>query len=61
MLQAFPCATQPHVMASMSASGPAGAWDIASTMIPPFMSKLNEHRSSGGGLRWVVAFTKITT
>ena len=48
-------------MISLSASGPAGAWGIASTRIPPFISKLNEHRSSGGGLRWFVAFTKITT
>ena len=31
MLQAFPCATQQHVMATMSALGPAGAWEIANT------------------------------
>ena len=60
VLQAFRCATQPHVMASMGASGPAGAWEIASTRIPTFISKPNEHRSSGGGFHWVAAFMRIT-
>ena len=48
VLQAFPCATQPHVMATMSALGPADAWEIASTRSPPFIAKPDEHRSSGG-------------
>ena len=60
VLQVFPRATQPHVVALMSASGPAGAWEIASTRIPPFIFKPNEHRFSGDGLRWVAAFTRIT-
>ena len=29
--------------------GPAGAWEIASTRTPPFISKPDKHRSSGGG------------
>ena len=33
MLQAFPCATQPHVMTSVGVSGPAVAWEIASARI----------------------------
>ena len=49
MLQAFPCATQPHVMATMSALGAAGAWEIASTRSPTFIAKPDEHRSNGGG------------
>ena len=28
---------------------PAGAWEIASTRTPPFISKPDKHRSSGGG------------
>ena len=36
-------------MATMSALGPAGAWEIASTRSPPFIAKPDEHRSSGGG------------
>ena len=36
-------------MATMSALGPAGAWEIASTRSPPFIAKRDEHRSSGGG------------
>ena len=36
-------------MATMSALGPAGAWEIASTKSPPFIAKPDEHRSSGGG------------
>ena len=46
---AFPCATQPHVMATMSALGAAGAWEIASTRSPTFIAKPDEHRSNGGG------------
>ena len=42
VLQAFPCATQPHVMTSVGVSGPAVAWEIASARIPPFISKLNK-------------------
>ena len=61
MLQAVPSATQAHVIASMSASGPAGAWEITSARIPPFISRPNEHKSSGGGFRWVAAFTRFTT
>ena len=64
MIEAILCAgiaTQPHAMASMSASGPAGAWEIVGTRIPPFISKPNEHRSSGGGIRWVAALVRITT
>ena len=33
----------------MSTLGPAGAWEIASTRTPPFISKPDKHRSSGGG------------
>ena len=33
MLQAFPCATQPHVMTSVGVSGPAVASEIASARI----------------------------
>ena len=36
-------------MATMGTLGPAGAWEIASTRIPPFISKPDKHRSSGGG------------
>ena len=49
LLQTFPYATQPHAMATMSALGPAGAWEIASSRIPPFIFKPDEHRSSGSG------------
>ena len=45
-------------MASMSASGPVGAWEIASTRIPPFIYMPNEHKSSGGGLHWVATFMR---
>ena len=45
MLQAFLCATQPHVMTSMGVSGPAGAWEIASARIPPFISKPNKKKT----------------
>ena len=61
VLQGLPCATQPHAMALMSASGPAGAWEIASTRIPSFISQPNTHRSSGGSLCWFAAFVRITT
>ena len=44
MLQAFLGATQPHVMTSMGVSGPAGAWEIASARIPPFISKPNKQK-----------------
>ena len=37
-------------MASMSAWGSVGACEIASTRIPPFISKPNEHRYNGGGI-----------
>ena len=62
MIEAILCAgiaTQPRGMASISASAPAGAWEISSTRIAPFISKPNEHRSSGGGLRWVAAFMRL--
>ena len=48
-------------MASMSASGPAGAWEIASARIQPFIFEPNKHRSSGGSRRWFAAFMRITT
>ena len=39
----LPCATQPHAMASMSASGPpSGACEIASTRIPPSYPSLTD-------------------
>ena len=61
VVQAFPCATKLHAMASMSASGPAGAWKIASARIQVFISEPNKHRSSRGSLRWFAAFMRITT
>ena len=56
MLQAFPCATQPHVMTLVGVSGPAVAWEIASARIPPFISKPNKQKSSGSSLCWFAAF-----
>ena len=56
MQQAFPCATQPHVMTSVGVSGPAGTWEIASVRLPPFISKPNKHKSSGSSLCWFAAF-----
>ena len=61
MLQAFPCATQPHAIASTNASGPTGAWKIAITRIPPFISKPQKIGSRGGGFSWFAAFMRIRT
>ena len=55
MLQAFPCATQPHIMTSVGVSGLAGTWEIASVRLPPFISKPNKHKSSGSSLCWFAA------
>ena len=58
VLQALPCATQPHVMATMSALGPAGAWEIASTRSPPSIAKpqIQWRRPSEWGINrfWLV-------
>ena len=61
MLQAFVCATQPHVMTSVDVSGPAVAWEIASARIPPFISKPNKHKYRGSSLHWLAAFMMFTT
>ena len=61
MLQAFTCATQPHVMTSVGVSGLAVAWEIARARIPSVISKLNKHKSSGSSLCWFAAFMMFTT
>ena len=47
-------------MTSVGVSGPAGAWEIASARIQPFISKPNKHKSSGCSLCLFAAFMMFT-